>query len=76
MNLIPADPTREWPVIYGPLRLLAWALLDRNGFTPITLYLRFRNHVFRNGVLDVKPEDEFKKMFLVDMNEGRIIEDI
>jgi hypothetical protein len=39
--------------------LILWVLLDRNGFTPITLYFNKEcehRHV-QSGVLDVKPED-------------------
>jgi glutamate synthase (ferredoxin) len=60
------------------------ALLDRNGLRPI--YFNKSGFVIMSseiGVLDVKPEDVIQhgrlepgKMFLVDMNEGRIIEDM
>jgi glutamate synthase (ferredoxin) len=61
------------------------ALLDRNGLRPSRYTLTKSGFVIMSseiGVLDVKPEDvvqhgrlEPGKMFLVDMNEGRIIED-
>jgi glutamate synthase (ferredoxin) len=59
------------------------ALLDRNGLRP-SLYLTKDGFCMASeiGVLDIKPEDVIQhgrlepgKMFLVDMNEGRIIED-
>lgn len=61
------------------------ALLDRNGLRPSRYTLTKSGFVIMSseiGVLDIKPEDvvqhgrlEPGKMFLVDMNEGRIIED-
>lgn len=61
------------------------ALLDRNGLRPSRYTLTKDGFVIMSseiGVLDVKPENvvqhgrlEPGKMFLVDMNEGRIIED-
>lgn len=61
------------------------ALLDRNGLRPSRYTLTKSGFVIMSseiGVLDVKPEDVIQhgrlepgKMFLVDMNEGRIIED-
>jgi glutamate synthase (NADPH/NADH) large chain len=61
------------------------ALLDRNGLRPSRYTLTKDGFVIMAseiGVLDIKPEDvvqhgrlEPGKMFLVDMNEGRIIED-
>jgi glutamate synthase (ferredoxin) len=61
------------------------ALLDRNGLRPSRYTLTKGGFVIMSseiGVLDIKPEDVVKhgrlepgKMFLVDMNEGRIIED-
>jgi glutamate synthase (NADPH/NADH) large chain len=61
------------------------ALLDRNGLRPSRYTLTKGGFVIMAseiGVLDIKPEDvvqhgrlEPGKMFLVDMNEGRIIED-
>ncbi len=61
------------------------ALLDRNGLRPSRYTLTKSGFVIMSseiGVLDVNPEDvvqhgrlEPGKMFLVDMNEGRIIED-
>jgi len=61
------------------------ALLDRNGLRPSRYTLTKGGFVIMSseiGVLDIKPEDvvqhgrlEPGKMFLVDMNEGRIIED-
>lgn len=61
------------------------ALLDRNGLRPSRYTLTKSGFVIMSseiGVLDIKPEDVVKhgrlepgKMFLVDMNEGRIIED-
>jgi glutamate synthase (NADPH/NADH) large chain len=61
------------------------ALLDRNGLRPSRYTLTKSGFVIMAseiGVLDIKPEDvvqhgrlEPGKMFLVDMNEGRIIED-
>ena len=61
------------------------ALLDRNGLRPSRYTLTKGGFVIMSseiGVLDINPEDvilhgrlEPGKMFLVDMNEGRIIED-
>ncbi|WP_395064537.1 glutamate synthase large subunit [Flavobacterium sp.] len=61
------------------------ALLDRNGLRPSRYTLTKSGFVIMSseiGVLDIKPEDvvqhgrlEPGKMFLVDMNQGRIIED-
>jgi glutamate synthase (NADPH/NADH) large chain len=61
------------------------ALLDRNGLRPSRYTVTKSGFVIMSseiGVLDIKPEDvvqhgrlEPGKMFLVDMNEGRIIED-
>ncbi len=61
------------------------ALLDRNGLRPSRYTLTKGGFVIMSseiGVLDIKPEDVIQhgrlepgKMFLVDMNEGRIIED-
>ena len=61
------------------------ALLDRNGLRPSRYTLTKSGFVIMSseiGVLDIDPEDVIKhgrlepgKMFLVDMNEGRIIED-
>ncbi|WP_310556163.1 glutamate synthase large subunit [Flavobacterium sp.] len=61
------------------------ALLDRNGLRPSRYTLTKTGFVIMSseiGVLDIQPEDVVKhgrlepgKMFLVDMNEGRIIED-
>ncbi|MDR6967099.1 glutamate synthase (ferredoxin) [Flavobacterium arsenatis] len=61
------------------------ALLDRNGLRPSRYTLTKDGFVVMAseiGVLDIKPEDVVKqgrlepgKMFLVDMNEGRIVED-
>ena len=61
------------------------ALLDRNGLRPSRYTLTKSGFVIMSseiGVLDIKPEDVIQhgrlepgKMFLVDMNEGRIIED-
>lgn len=61
------------------------ALLDRNGLRPSRYTLTKSGFVIMSseiGVLDIKPEDvvqhgrlEPGKMFLVDMNKGRIIED-
>ncbi|MGQ7946912.1 glutamate synthase large subunit [Flavobacterium sp. WC2509] len=61
------------------------ALLDRNGLRPSRYTLTKSGFVIMSseiGVLDVKPEDVIQhgrlepgKMFLVDMNEGRIVED-
>ncbi len=61
------------------------ALLDRNGLRPSRYTLTKSGYVIMSseiGVLDIKPEDVVKhgrlepgKMFLVDMVEGRIIED-
>jgi glutamate synthase (ferredoxin) len=61
------------------------ALLDRNGLRPSRYTLTKDGFVIMAseiGVLDIKPEDVIQhgrlepgKMFLVDMNEGRIIED-
>ncbi len=61
------------------------ALLDRNGLRPSRYSVTKSGYVVMSseiGVLDIKPENIIKhgrlepgKMFLVDMNEGRIIED-
>uniref|UniRef100_UPI00286AD96D glutamate synthase large subunit n=1 Tax=Flavobacterium sp. TaxID=239 RepID=UPI00286AD96D len=61
------------------------ALLDRNGLRPSRYTVTKSGFVIMSseiGVLDIKPEDvvqhgrlEPGKMFLVDMNKGRIIED-
>jgi glutamate synthase (NADPH) large chain len=61
------------------------ALLDRNGLRPSRYTLTKSGFVIMSseiGVLDIAPEDVVKhgrlepgKMFLVDMNAGRIIED-
>ena len=61
------------------------ALLDRNGLRPSRYTLTKSGFVIMSseiGVVDIKPEDVVRhgrlepgKMFLVDMNEGRIIED-
>lgn len=61
------------------------ALLDRNGLRPSRYTLTKSGFVIMSseiGVLEIKPEDVIQhgrlepgKMFLVDMNEGRIIED-
>ena len=61
------------------------ALLDRNGLRPSRYTLTKSGFVIMSseiGVLDINPEDVIQhgrlepgKMFLVDMNEGRIIED-
>jgi glutamate synthase (ferredoxin) len=61
------------------------ALLDRNGLRPSRYTVTKGGYVIMSsetGVLDIKPEDVLKygrlepgKMFLVDMDEGRIIED-
>lgn len=61
------------------------ALLDRNGLRPSRYTLTKSGFVIMSseiGVLDIDPEDVIKhgrlepgKMFLVDMNAGRIIED-
>jgi len=61
------------------------AVLDRNGLRPSRYTLTKAGNVVMSseiGVLDIKPKDVVKhgrlepgKMFLVDMNEGRIIED-
>ncbi len=61
------------------------ALLDRNGLRPSRYSVTKSGYVVMSseiGVLDIKPENIVKhgrlepgKMFLVDMNEGRIIED-
>jgi len=61
------------------------AILDRNGLRPSRYTLTKAGNVVMSseiGVLDIKPENVVKhgrlepgKMFLVDMNEGRIIED-
>ncbi len=61
------------------------ALLDRNGLRPSRYSVTKSGYVVMSseiGVLDLKPENIVKhgrlepgKMFLVDMNEGRIIED-
>ena len=61
------------------------ALLDRNGLRPSRYTLTKSGFVIMSseiGVLDIKPEDVIQhgrlepgKMFLVDMNEGRIIQD-
>jgi len=61
------------------------ALLDRNGLRPSRYTVTKSGYVVMSseiGVLDIKPENVVRhgrlepgKMFLVDMNEGRIIED-
>ena len=61
------------------------ALLDRNGLRPSRFTVTKSGFVIMAseiGVLDIKPEDVVRhgrlepgKMFLVDMNQGRIIED-
>ena len=61
------------------------ALLDRNGLRPSRYTVTNDGYVIMSseiGVLDIKPENVVKhgrlepgKIFLVDMNEGRIIED-
>ncbi len=61
------------------------ALLDRNGLRPSRYSVTKTGYVIMSseiGVLDIKPKDVVKhgrlepgKMFLVDMNKGRIIED-
>ncbi len=61
------------------------ALLDRNGLRPSRFSVTKSGYVIMSseiGVLDIKPEDivrhgrlEPGKMFLVDMNAGKIIED-
>jgi len=61
------------------------ALLDRNGLRPSRYTVTKSGYVVMSseiGVLDIKPKDVIKhgrlepgKMFLVDMNKGRIIED-
>jgi len=61
------------------------ALLDRNGLRPSRYTVTKSGFVIMSseiGVLDIKPEDVLQygrlepgKMFLVDMNKGRIIED-
>jgi glutamate synthase (NADPH/NADH) large chain len=61
------------------------ALLDRNGLRPSRFTVTKGGYVIMSseiGVLDIKPEDVVRhgrlepgKMFLVDMNAGRIIED-
>ncbi|MGV6829171.1 MAG: glutamate synthase large subunit [Flavobacteriales bacterium] len=61
------------------------AILDRNGLRPSRYTLTKKGNVIMSseiGVLPIKPENVVKhgrlepgKMFLVDMNEGRIIED-
>jgi len=61
------------------------ALLDRNGLRPSRYTVTKDGYVIMSseiGVLDIKPENVVKhgrlepgKIFLVDMNEGRIIED-
>ncbi|GAB1307578.1 glutamate synthase large subunit [Urechidicola sp. KH5] len=61
------------------------ALLDRNGLRPSRYTVTKNGNVVMSseiGVLDIKPENVVKhgrlepgKMFLVDMNEGRIIND-
>jgi glutamate synthase (ferredoxin) len=61
------------------------ALLDRNGLRPSRYSVTKSGYVVMSseiGVLDIKPENIVKhgrlepgKMFLVDMNKGRIIED-
>ncbi|WP_456243515.1 glutamate synthase large subunit [Tenacibaculum amylolyticum] len=61
------------------------ALLDRNGLRPSRYTVTKNGNVVMSseiGVLNIKPENVVKhgrlepgKMFLVDMNEGRIIED-
>lgn len=61
------------------------ALLDRNGLRPSRYTVTKNGNVVMSseiGVLDIKPENVVRhgrlepgKMFLVDMNEGRIVED-
>ena len=61
------------------------ALLDRNGLRPSRFTITKGGYVIMSseiGVLDIKPENVVRhgrlepgKMFLVNMNEGRIIED-
>ncbi|RUA11299.1 MAG: glutamate synthase large subunit [Flavobacteriia bacterium] len=61
------------------------AVLDRNGLRPSRYTITKNGYVVMSsetGVLDIKPENVVRygrlepgKMFLVDMNEGRIIED-
>lgn len=61
------------------------ALLDRNGLRPSRYTVTKDGYVVMSsetGVLDIKPENVLKhgrlepgRMFLVDMNEGRIVED-
>ena len=61
------------------------ALLDRNGLRPSRYTVTKKGYVIMSseiGVLDIKPEEVVRhgrlepgKMFLVDMNQGRIIED-
>ncbi len=61
------------------------AVLDRNGLRPSRYTITKNGYVIMSsetGVLDIKPENVVRygrlepgKMFLVDMNEGRIIED-
>ncbi len=61
------------------------ALLDRNGLRPSRYTITKDNYVIMSseiGVLNIKPENVIRhgrlepgKIFLVDMNEGRIIED-
>ncbi len=61
------------------------ALLDRNGLRPSRFTVTKGGYVIMSseiGVLDIKPEDVVRhgrlepgKMFLVDMNQGKIIED-
>ena len=61
------------------------ALLDRNGLRPSRYSVTKNGYVIMSseiGVLDIKPEDvvchgrlEPGRMFLVDMNKGRVIED-
>ena len=61
------------------------ALLDRNGLRPSRFTVTKQGYVIMSseiGVLDIKPEDVVRhgrlepgKIFLVDMNEGRIVED-
>ena len=61
------------------------ALLDRNGLRPSRFTVTKGGYVIMSseiGVLDIKPEDVVRhgrlepgKIFLVDMNAGKIIED-
>lgn len=61
------------------------ALLDRNGLRPSRFTVTKQGYVIMSseiGVLEIKPEDVVRhgrlepgKIFLVDMNEGRIVED-